>query len=207
MRITCIFSCAGSISVGCVISFSISSCTGCIIGVYRTSTYSRVFKIGISQLETLGSLSCSISSSVLEVLSSKLTFTEEIMTRPITNIPKGLIEIPSGCGEQTSMHTITDTIAWIYLKETNQLTQDLQIELSRYVVLGQTDQRKKFLLNDGSFCSYERRTVGSTWLTAYVGWGFYLAKDLVTIDMFILRQGLGYLQAMQRPDEKSSNME
>lgn len=122
------------------------------------------------------------------------------MTRPITNMPKGLIEIPSGCGEQTSMHTITDTIAWIYLKETNQLTQDLQIELARYVVLGQADQRKKFLLNDGSFCSYEGRKVGSTWLTAYVGWGFYLAKDLVTVDMSVLRSGLGYLQAMQQPN-------
>jgi len=169
------------------------------IGVYRTSTDSRIFNIETSQQQTLGSLSCSIPSSVLEIVSTKLSYSGDIMTRPITNMPKGLITLPYECGEQNLMRGLINVFAWIYLKETNQLTQDLQIKIAEYVALGYNNELV-FLRDDGSFATWVWKPYGSTWLTTYAGWGFYLAKHLVTIDMSVLRKGLGYLQTMQQPD-------
>ncbi|KAL7013578.1 hypothetical protein ACKWTF_015474 [Chironomus riparius] len=165
------------------------------IGVYRTSTDSRILNIG--QYQNSGSLSCSIPSSVLEFISTNFTYTGDIMSRPITNAPTGLIVIPSGCGEQNLLKVVIDIIIWIYLKGTNQLTPTLLLDLTKNVNLGISLQ-SNFSKTDGSYATYSYKPRGSTWLTAYAGLGFYLAKDLVTVDMTRLKKGLGYLQSQQQ---------
>ncbi|XP_072015058.1 complement C3-like [Amphiura filiformis] len=107
----------------------------------------------------------------------------------ITTVIEGLdslLEMPRGCGEQTMLYMAPNVYILKYLKETDQLTPQVESVVYRYIEEGITRQLSH-RREDGSFAIWgdNLNYPSSTWLTAFVNKVFCQAKEFFDNELFI----------------------
>ncbi|TMS23031.1 Complement C3 [Larimichthys crocea] len=113
-----------------------------------------------------------------------------------------LIYQPSGCGEQTMIHTTLPVIATTYLDKTNQWETvgfQKRNEALQHIKTGYT-RMLTFRKGDGSFAVYPTHQ-SSSWLTAYVAKVFAMASSLVAVQSNTICDAVKFLiLKAQQPD-------
>ncbi|XP_027138175.1 complement C3 [Larimichthys crocea] len=113
-----------------------------------------------------------------------------------------LIYQPSGCGEQTMIHTTLPVIATTYLDKTNQWETvgfQKRNEALQHIKTGYT-RMFTFRKGDGSFAAYPTHQ-SSSWLTAYVAKVFAMASSLVAVQSNTICDAVKFLiLKAQQPD-------
>ncbi|XP_053388991.1 A.superbus venom factor 2-like [Mercenaria mercenaria] len=89
-----------------------------------------------------------------------------------------LIKEPSGSGEQIMSRLAPTVYAMRYLKETNQMTRELDIKGNQWIRDGVSAEISEYRQNDGSYAAWRYRKP-STWLTAFVAKVFCKARSVV----------------------------
>ncbi|XP_053373562.1 venom factor-like [Mercenaria mercenaria] len=104
-----------------------------------------------------------------------------IMDNVVKTILSGvesLFRCPHGCGEQTIATTAPNVYAMMYLKQTKQITADIEVTGNTNIRNGVNREKTMFRHSDGSYsCCISRAT--SVWLTAFVAKVFCHAKTVV----------------------------
>ncbi|XP_041375396.1 pregnancy zone protein-like [Gigantopelta aegis] len=105
-----------------------------------------------------------------------------------------LIELPTGCGEQTMISFTPNIYVLKYLTSTGQLTEDIEMLTKKYMEIGY-NRELNYRHPDGSFSAFgENDDSGSTWLTAFVVKSFAGARDFMYIDQMDLEQSITFLK-------------
>ncbi|KAL4237870.1 hypothetical protein ACF0H5_002580 [Mactra antiquata] len=95
---------------------------------------------------------------------------------------KGLLRMPTGCGEQTMISLAPDVFVYNYLKATNKLTPEIADMALQYMYKGY-QRELTFQRNDGSFSIWgQSDSTGSMWLSAFVLKSFHQAKAHIYIE-------------------------
>lgn len=111
-----------------------------------------------------------------------------------------LIRMPSGCGEQNMLNFVPNIVILNYLKNTRQLTPQIEGKLKSYMEIGYQSELK-YQHKDGSFSAFgEMDQSGSTWLTAFVTKAFRQAVPHITVEDRIIDKALKWLSAAQSAD-------
>ncbi|XP_067665112.1 alpha-2-macroglobulin-like protein 1 isoform X2 [Haliotis asinina] len=120
----------------------------------------------------------------------------DIMGPALSNLDN-LVQLPTGCGEQT-MITFTPNIYVLkYLTFTSQLTQEMKLLCERYMETGYT-RELNYMHSDGSFSAFGKSDPsGSTWLTAFVVKSFAQAQRFIYIDQTNLISSVSFLKSTQ----------
>ena len=123
----------------------------------------------------------------------------DILGGTIKNL-QNLIRLPCGCGEQNMLNFVPNIVVWNYLKNTNQLTTEVETKLKKFTEIGY-QRELKYKHRDGSFSVFGRYDKsGSTWLTAFVAKAFRQAASFVAVEEKIIEEALDWLAKTQTPD-------
>ncbi|CAG2235744.1 CD109 [Mytilus edulis] len=88
-----------------------------------------------------------------------------------------LIQLPTGCGEQTIVKLAPDVYVANYLKKSNQYSQEMKEKLTSYMEKGYQNELR-YQRTDGSFSAFGNSdSYGNMWLSAYVIKTFQKSKD------------------------------
>ncbi|XP_053393834.1 venom factor-like [Mercenaria mercenaria] len=104
-----------------------------------------------------------------------------IMDNVVNTIIEGvesLFQQPAGCGEQTMIRLAPTVSAMYYLKETDQVTAEIEVKGNQYIRDGVNREVSQYRHPDGSYAAWQNRQ-SSTWLTAFVAKIFCQAKKVV----------------------------
>lgn len=113
---------------------------------------------------------------------------------------QSLIRMPCGCGEQNMLGFVPNIVVLNYLKNTGQLTPDIEKKVKKYTEIGYQRQLK-YKHEDGSFSAFGKSDkCGSTWLTAFVAKSFQRASEHVFVDEKMIGEALDYLSGVQNED-------
>ncbi|KAL4237869.1 hypothetical protein ACF0H5_002579 [Mactra antiquata] len=113
---------------------------------------------------------------------------------------KGLLRMPTGCGEQTMTSLAPDVFVYNYLKATNRLTPEIADMALQYMYKGY-QRELTFQHNDGSFSIWgQSDSTGSMWLSAFVLKSFHQAKAHIYIEDNILFRIARWIISYQRHD-------
>ncbi|XP_056097146.1 alpha-2-macroglobulin-P-like [Rhinichthys klamathensis goyatoka] len=118
----------------------------------------------------------------------------DIMGRALKNLD-GLLQMPSGCGEQNMIILAPNIYILLYLEVTGQLTAAIQATSTRYLQRGYQGQLN-YRHSDGSYSTFGY-DASNTWLTAFVMRSFGLAKRFVFIDPNVLQSAQDWLISQQ----------
>lgn len=111
-----------------------------------------------------------------------------------------LLELPTGCGEQNMAKLVPNIVLMEYLKNKNQLSEDLQGRARRHLETGYQHQLS-FRHDDGSFSAFGMRDEsGSTWLTAFVAKSLAEASRHIEIEEEVVQQAVEWLTQLQQVD-------
>nr|ACN37845.1 complement component C3 [Ruditapes decussatus] len=104
-----------------------------------------------------------------------------IITDIVNTIIEGVDSLflkPAGCGEQTMIRLAPTVYALSYLKQTKQMTVDIEKKGNQWVRDGVSREISGYRHGDGAYAAWKHRTA-STWLTAFVAKVFCQAKKVV----------------------------
>ncbi|XP_067280946.1 alpha-2-macroglobulin-like protein 1 [Pseudorasbora parva] len=118
----------------------------------------------------------------------------DIMGRALKNLD-GLIQMPSGCGEQNMIILAPNIYILLYLKVTGQLTAAIRETATGYLQIGYQGQLN-YRHSDGSYSTFGY-DASNTWLTAFVMRCFGLATQFVFIDPNVLQSAKDWLISQQ----------
>ncbi|CAM4547116.1 unnamed protein product [Leuciscus chuanchicus] len=118
----------------------------------------------------------------------------DIMGRALKNLD-GLIQMPSGCGEQNMIILAPNIYILLYLEVTGQLTAAIRATATGYLQRGYQGQLN-YRHSDGSYSTFGY-DASNTWLTTFVMRSFGLAKSFVFIDPNVLQSAKDWLISQQ----------
>ncbi|XDV11094.1 hypothetical protein PO909_000124 [Leuciscus waleckii] len=121
----------------------------------------------------------------------------DIMGRALKNL-NGLLQMPSGCGEQNMIILAPNIYILLYLKVTGQLTAAIRETATGFLQSGYQGQLN-FRHSDGSYSTFGYDE-SNTWLTAFVMRSFGLARQFVFIDPHVLQSAKDWLISKQGSD-------
>ncbi|BFZ14934.1 hypothetical protein BsWGS_17971 [Bradybaena similaris] len=111
-----------------------------------------------------------------------------------------LVELPTGCGEQSMVKTAPNLYIAQYLQTTGQFTGQWRAEIIKYLEAGYQRQLS-YQRVDGGFSAFGNSDqTGSTWLTAYVVRVFVDVRTFVYVDPTFLLKGTDWLVDRQNLD-------
>ncbi|XP_068218547.1 LOW QUALITY PROTEIN: CD109 antigen-like [Palaemon carinicauda] len=123
----------------------------------------------------------------------------DILGPAVTNL-EGLLELPTGCGEQNMAKMVPNIVLMEYLKNKNQLSEAMQGRAKRYLETGY-QQQLSFRHPDGSFSAFgSRDKSGSTWLTAFVAKSLADASRHIDVEREIIDSAIDWLIDHQEID-------
>ncbi|XP_077058467.1 alpha-2-macroglobulin-like [Siphateles boraxobius] len=114
----------------------------------------------------------------------------DIMGRALKNLD-GLLQMPSGCGEQNMIILAPNIYILLYLEVTGQLTAAIRATATGYLQSGYQGQLN-YRHSDGSYSTFGY-DASNTWLTAFVMRSFGLAKRFIFIDVNVLQSAKDWL--------------
>jgi len=166
-------------------------------GIPRSITSSVFFALVAKNPTIQSQLSCSFPNSAYQDTTSiSATVVGDTFGKTLSNLEK-LINMPSGCGEQTMLSLAPDIAIYEYLLATGKLTSALQATLQKYILAGYQNELR-YQRSDGSFSAFGNNDkFGSTWLTAYVIEYFYFAKSIISIDSNTIKKAADFVQQQQ----------
>lgn len=148
------------------------------------SSLERSLKIDVPDHAVPGSLTAEISAI------------GDVMGATVRNI-HNLIRLPSGCGEQNMLAFVPNILVRNYLKEVNQLDDELDRKTRSYMEIGY-QRELAFRHHNGSFSAFGLSDFsGSTWLTAFVARSFRQAAEHIAVEERIVREALDFLRNIQ----------
>ncbi|KAG1966972.1 pregnancy zone protein [Pimephales promelas] len=118
----------------------------------------------------------------------------DIMGRALKNLD-GLLQMPSGCGEQNMIILAPNIYILLYLEVTGQLTTAIRATAIGYLQNGYQGQLN-YRHSDGSYSTFGY-DASNTWLTAFVMRSFGLAKRFIFIDPNVLQSAKDWLISQQ----------
>ncbi|KAG1931636.1 pregnancy zone protein [Pimephales promelas] len=118
----------------------------------------------------------------------------DIMGRALKNLD-GLLQMPSGCGEQNMIIFAPNIYILLYLEVTGQLNTAIRATATSYLQRGYQGQLN-YRHSDGSYSTFGY-DASNTWLTAFVMRSFGLAKRFVFIDPNVLQSAQNWLISQQ----------
>ncbi|XP_077058468.1 alpha-2-macroglobulin-like protein 1 [Siphateles boraxobius] len=121
----------------------------------------------------------------------------DIMGRALKNLD-GLLQMPSGCGEQNMIILAPNIYILLYLEVTGQLTAAIRETATDYLQRGYQGQLN-YRHSDGSYSTFGY-DASNTWLTAFVMRTFGLATRFVFIDPNVLQSAKDWLISQQVSD-------
>lgn len=167
---------------------------------------------GLERETTFNSLVCTSGAEVSEKIALKLpqnvvedsarasfSVLGDILGSSMQNT-QNLLKMPFGCGEQNMVLFAPNIYVLNYLNETQQLTPEAKSKAISYLNTGYQRQLnyKHF---DGSYSTFglqHTRSVGNTWLTAFVLKSFAQARTYIFIDEVHINQALTWLSQKQK---------
>ncbi|KAG5669928.1 hypothetical protein PVAND_000218 [Polypedilum vanderplanki] len=169
-------------------------------GVPRSITSSVFYALNEHQIHEKVTLKCEIPSTAYsDTTEISSTVVGEILGIVLNNLER-LIQFPCGCGEQTLIGFVPDVAVYMYLITTNRLTESLKVKLNQFLLDGYQNELN-FQRTDGSFSAFGNYDPsGSTWLTSYAIYSFYLAKNFINIDKNVIIKGLNFIISQQNAD-------
>nr|BAR45596.1 thioester-containing protein 3 [Niponia nodulosa] len=158
-----------------------------LVDLRNTSTFSTTITIDVPTTAVPGSTFIQFSGQ------------GNIMAPVIANL-NGLIQLPTGCGEQNMVNFVPDIVVYNFLKNIDLLTDDIKNKIINYLIIGyQTELTYKHY--DGSFSAFGNSDPsGSTWLTAFVVKSFAMAQTIITIDPNVIQAAKTFLVSTQQTD-------
>ncbi|CAM4687033.1 unnamed protein product [Leuciscus chuanchicus] len=121
----------------------------------------------------------------------------DIMGRALKNL-EGLLQMPSGCGEQNLIILAPNIYILLYLDVTGQLTAAIQETATGYLQSGYQGQLN-YRHDDGSYSTFGYDE-SNAWLTAFVLRSFSLARQFISIDPRVLQSAKDWLIRKQGSD-------
>ncbi|XP_077058469.1 alpha-2-macroglobulin-like protein 1 [Siphateles boraxobius] len=121
----------------------------------------------------------------------------DIMGRALKNLD-GLLQMPSGCGEQNMIILAPNIYILLYLKVTGQLTAAIRETATGFLQSGYQGQLN-YRHSDGSYSTFGY-DASNTWLTAFVMRSFGLARQFIFIDPHVLQSAKDWLISTQGSD-------
>ncbi|XP_052429368.1 alpha-2-macroglobulin [Carassius gibelio] len=121
----------------------------------------------------------------------------DIMGRALKNL-NGLLQMPSGCGEQNMIVLAPNIYILQYLEATAQLTPTIRQTAIGYLQSGYQGQLN-YRHGDGSYSTFGY-DASNTWLTAFVMRSFGLARHFIFIDPNVLQSAQDWLISKQGSD-------
>ncbi|KAJ7415213.1 C3 and PZP-like alpha-2-macroglobulin domain-containing protein 8 [Willisornis vidua] len=119
---------------------------------------------------------------------------------PTLNNLDNLLRLPFGCGEQNMIHFAPNVFVLKYLQKTKQLSHEVEVEATDYLVQGYQRQLT-YKRQDGSYSAFgERDSSGSMWLTAFVLKSFAQSRGFIFIDPKELTAAKDWIIQHQRED-------
>ncbi|EDW65046.2 thioester-containing protein 1 allele R1 [Drosophila virilis] len=108
-----------------------------------------------------------------------------------------LIQLPTGCGEQTMVNFVPNLMVLRYLGRLRQLTPELELSATKNLAVGY--QRLLYYRHEnGAFSAFGLSAKqSSTWLTAYVARSLRQATPYIQVDEHVLQSALAYLASVQ----------
>lgn len=129
----------------------------------------------------------------------EITCVGDLLGGTIKNL-QSLIRLPYGCGEQNMLNFVPNIVVLNYLKNTLQLTDEIEAKAKRFMEIGY-QRELSYKHKNGSFSAFgESDKNGSTWLTAFVAKSFQQAADHILIQSDIVDDSLKWLSKMQADD-------
>ncbi|XP_055352535.1 LOW QUALITY PROTEIN: CD109 antigen-like [Paramacrobiotus metropolitanus] len=116
---------------------------------------------------------------------------------------EGLIQVPTGCGEQTMAMLMPNVFLMRYLKrlEGGSLQANNRGKILRENLEKGFARMAGYRLKDGSYNAFgQRDRTSSTWLTAFVVRGMALASEFIGIDKGQMETSLRFLQSKQHSE-------
>ncbi|XP_022083908.1 CD109 antigen-like isoform X2 [Acanthaster planci] len=130
---------------------------------------------------------------------AQLTVTGDIMGPTMSGLDK-LLQLPSGCGEQTMLSFAPDVFIYSYLESTNQDNPTVMQKAKDFMKKGY-QRELNYQHTDHSFSAFGNSDPsGSTWLTAFVIKCFAQAKPFIFIDSTVVQRSVEWLIAQQTRD-------
>ncbi|NWY45009.1 CPMD8 protein, partial [Sylvia atricapilla] len=119
---------------------------------------------------------------------------------PTLNNLDNLLRLPFGCGEQNMIHFAPNVFVLKYLQKTKQLSHEVEVEATDYLVQGYQRQLT-YKRQDGSYSAFgERDSSGSMWLTAFVLKSFAQSRGFIFIDPKELTAAKDWIIQHQKDD-------
>lgn len=129
----------------------------------------------------------------------EITCVGDLLGGTIKNLQQ-LIRLPYGCGEQNMLNFVPNIVVLNYLKNTHQLTPEIESLAKKYMEIGY-QRELSYKHKDGSFSAFgESDKCGSTWLTAFVAKSFQQAADHIAIQEDVVDEALKWISEAQSPD-------
>ncbi|XP_030600178.1 alpha-2-macroglobulin-like protein 1 [Archocentrus centrarchus] len=119
----------------------------------------------------------------------------DILGRALKNL-EGLLQLPSGCGEQNMILLAPNIFILQYLKSTQQLTPAVEEKATSYMIVGYQNQLH-YKHADGAYSAFGTGE-GNTWLTALVVKCFAQAEEFIYIDPKNIELSKTWLENQQR---------
>ncbi|KAL3876288.1 hypothetical protein ACJMK2_034153 [Sinanodonta woodiana] len=136
---------------------------------------------------------------VADSLKVRVTAMGDVMGPTLQNLDN-LLQLPTGCGEQTMTSFAPDVFVTNYLNTTGQLTEDIREKALMYMQRGY-QRELTFQHSDGSFSIWgENDGVGSMWLTAFVVKSFHQAKKHIYVSENVLIRAINWMLNYQSSD-------
>ncbi|XP_014670910.1 PREDICTED: C3 and PZP-like alpha-2-macroglobulin domain-containing protein 8 [Priapulus caudatus] len=107
-----------------------------------------------------------------------------------------IVDIPTGCGEQTMIHMAPAAYSMYYLQRTGQLTDEMEKNGQKYLIDGY-NQELSFRTDDGSFSVWPHLD-SSTWLTAFVLKVFCQAEEFIYVDKKVTCVAMSWIIQQQK---------
>ncbi|XP_036313280.1 alpha-2-macroglobulin isoform X6 [Pipistrellus kuhlii] len=167
---------------------------------------------GIEKEATFNSLLCPSGAEVPDQISLKLppnvvedsarasfSVLGDILASAMRNT-QNLLKMPYGCGEQNMVLFTPNIYVLNYLNETQQLTPEVKSKAIGFLNTGYQRQLN-YKHSDGSYSTFGEtygRSIGNTWLTAFVLKTFAQARSYIFIDEAHINQALTWLSQKQK---------
>ncbi|XP_029028279.1 alpha-2-macroglobulin-like [Betta splendens] len=129
----------------------------------------------------------------------------DILGRALQNLD-GLLQMPYGCGEQNMALLAPNIYILQYLKNTQQLSPDINKKATNFLTSGY--QRQLNYEDNGAYSTFGSGP-GNTWLTAFVLRSFAKAQSFIYIDPTKIKESKTWLINKQKANgcfEKSGNL-
>ncbi|KAJ6643551.1 CD109 antigen [Pseudolycoriella hygida] len=157
------------------------------IDLRKSNTYSTDFTVDVP------------ANAIKDSTQVSFSVIGDIMGVTLKNI-QSLIQLPSGCGEQTMVGLAPDVVILAYLTKVGRLTAPIEKQLINYLEVGYQGELC-YLHPDGSFSAFGKSdSSGSSWLTAFVVRIFIQAAEFITIDNGVITKALEWLKSLQKSD-------